>query len=132
MLKYLLDTNTVIYTIKNRPAKLREIFQRCDGQMAISSITWGELVYGAERSSRPEQNYEDIEGLAARLELLEFDETAAAHFGQIRAELYNEGKPIGPYDMQIAGHARSRGLTLVTNSEREFSRVSGLRVENWI
>ena len=132
MLKYMLDTNIVIYTIKNRPLKVKTSFQKNLGKMCISSITWGELVYGAERSSVPEKNYRDIEGLSARIETASFDEHAAEHFGQIKAELYNQGKPIGPYDMQIAGHARALGLILVTNNMKEFSRVPGLRLENWI
>ena len=131
MLKYLLDTNIVIYTIKNRPAAVREIFKRHAGQMAISTVTLGELIYGAERSSQPERNLADIEGFAARLAVLPFDEPAAAHFGQGRAELYRSGKPIGPYDMMIAGHARALGLILVTNNVREFERVPGVRIENW-
>lgn len=132
MLKYMLDTNMVIYTIKQRPASVRASFKRCDGQLCISSITWGELVYGTERSSRPEQNLADIEAMAARMEVLPFDAQAAAHFGQIRAELYQSGTPIGPYDMQIAGHARSKGLVLITNNLKEFERVQGLRLENWV
>jgi len=131
MLKYLLDTNMVIYTIKNRPQQVREVFKRHEGQMAISAVTWGELVFGAERSSNPAKNQADIEGLAARLEILNFDDLAAAHFGQVRAELYAIGQPIGPYDMMIAGHARSLGLIVVTNNLREFERVQGLRLENW-
>lgn len=74
----------------------------------------------------------DIEGLIARLEVLSFDTQAANHFGQIRAELYAQGQPIGPYDMMIAGHARSEGLNLVTNNTQEFARVQGLRIENWV
>lgn len=132
MLKYMLDTNIVIYTIKNRPVKVRASFLKNQGKMCISSITWGELVYGAERSSLPEKNYRDIEGLSARLETSCFDDHAAEHFGQIKAELYNLRKPIGPYDMQIAGHARALGLILVTNNMKEFSRVPGLRLENWV
>lgn len=132
MLKYLLDTNMVIYTIKNRPAVVRAAFKRHEGQMAISSVTWGELVFGVERSSRPEQNQADIDGLAARLEVLSFDDKAATQFGQVRAELLKNGQPIGPYDMMIAGHARSLGLILVTNNTREFSRVAGLRLEDWV
>ncbi|WP_422329458.1 PIN domain-containing protein [Thiothrix eikelboomii] len=96
-----------------------------------SPWTWGELVFGAERSANPAKNQADIEGLAARLEILDFDDLAAAHFGQVRAELYAVGQPIGPYDMMIAGHARSTGLILVTNNLREFERVQGLRLENW-
>jgi len=132
MLKYLLDTNIVIYTIKNRPEEVRQAFKQHQGQMAISTITWGELVFGAERSAQPERNQADIDGMAARLEVLPFDKKAAAHFGQIRAELYAQGKPIGPYDMMIAGHARSQGLILVTNNTKEFERVSGIRLENWV
>ncbi len=132
MLKYLLDTNIVIYTIKNRPAEIRETFIRHEGQMAISSVTWGELVFGAEHSSQVERNLADIEGLAARLEILPFDFKAATHFGQIRAELYRKGLPIGPYDMMIAAQARSQGLILVSNNTREFERVSALRLENWV
>lgn len=132
MLKYMLDTNIVIYTIKNRPEKVREIFKRHSGQMAISSVTLGELIYGAEKSSQPERNLADIEGMQARLEVLPFEEHAALHFGQLRAELSREGKPIGPYDQMIAAHARACGLILVTNNEREFKRVSGLRIENWV
>lgn len=131
MLKYMLDTNIVIYTSKNRPEKVREAFNRHQGQLSISTITLGELVYGAERSSQPEKNLEIIEGFAARLEVLPFESQDAVHFGQIRAELAAKGKPIGPYDAMIAGHARARGLILVTNNMGEFKRVQGLRVENW-
>ena len=132
MLKYMLDTNIVIYTIKNRPVGVREVFIRHSGQMAISAVTFGELIYGAERSSQPERNLNDIEGMVARLEVLPFDELAATHFGQLRAELARAGTPIGPYDQMIAGHARASGLVLVTNNVDEFERVPGLRIENWV
>lgn len=132
MLKYMLDTNIVIYTIKNKPQPVRETFKRHQGQMCISTVTLGELIYGAERSAQPERNLADIEGLAARLDVSPFDTEAATHFGQLRAELYRSGNPIGPYDMMIAGHARSLGLILVTNNANEFSRVPGLRIENWV
>jgi tRNA(fMet)-specific endonuclease VapC len=131
VLKYLLDTNMVIYTVKNRPDQVREAFNQHEGQMAISSVTWGELIYGVERSSQPKRNLADIESMAARLEILAFDEKAANHFGQIRSELYRIGQPIGPYDMMIAGQARSSGLILVTNNVKEFDRVPGLMIENW-
>ncbi len=121
----------VVYTIKNRPVKVRDAFKKHSGQMAISAVTLGELVYGAEKSAQPERNLADIEGLAARLEVLPFDTPAATHFGQLRAELARIGKPIGPYDQMIAGHARSRGLILVTNNTNEFERVPGLRIDNW-
>jgi len=132
MLKYMLDTNIVIYAIKNRPAQVRAHFKRHQGQICISSVTWGELVYGTERSTRPESNLADIEAMAARLEVLAFNHQGATHFGQLRAELYKQGQPIGPYDMMISGHARSLGLILVTNNLKEFERVPGLRLENWV
>ena len=131
MLKYMLDTNMVIYTIKNRPEKVREAFTLHEGQMCISSVTLGELIYGAEKSSQTERNLSVIEGLAARLEVMPFDEKAAAHFGQLRAELAKAGKSIGPYDLMIAGHARALGLVLITNNLKEFERVPGLRLDNW-
>jgi tRNA(fMet)-specific endonuclease VapC len=131
MLKYLLDTNILIYAIKNRPATVRERFTRCHGQMAMSSVSLLELIYGAEKSTAPERNLRDVEGLAARLEVLPFDASAATHAGRIRAELARAGTPIGPYDQMIAGHARSLGLTLVSNNLREFERVRGLLMENW-
>ena len=132
MLKYLLDTNIVIYTMKNRPQRVKRRFQKHHGQMGISTVTIGELVFGAEHSQQAERNLADLEALAARLEVLPFDNQAAYHFGQIRAALYPTGQPIGPYDMMIAGHARAAGLKLVTNNAKEFERVSGLLLENWI
>lgn len=131
MLKYMLDTNIVIYTIKNRPQVVKETFQEHYGQMCISTVTLMELIYGAEKSAAPERNLRDVEGFAARLDVLDYDGEAAAHSGQLRAELMKLGRPIGPYDQMIAGHARSRGLILVTNNVREFERVPGLRLENW-
>ena len=94
-------------------------------------MTLGELVFGAEHSRQVERNLADIETMAARLEVLPFDDTAAYHFGQIRAALYRIGNPIGPYDMMIAGHARAFGLKLVTNNVKEFERVQGLLIEDW-
>ena len=131
MLKYLLDTNIVIYTMKNRPRQVRRYFKAQQGRIGISSVTLGELVFGAEHSQQVERNLADIEALIARLEVLPFDEAAAYHFGQIRAELYRTGRPIGSYDMMIVGHARACGLKLVTNNTREFKRVQGLIIENW-
>lgn len=131
MLKYMLDTNICIFTIKNKPQEVREAFNRFYGQMCISSITLMELIYGAEKSANPEKNLAVIESFAARLEVLNFGSEAAAHSGQVRAELATKGAPIGPYDNMIAGHARSLGLTVVTNNLREFERVAGIRVEDW-
>lgn len=132
MLKYMLDTNICIFTIKNKPHEVREAFNRYQGQLCISAITLMELIYGAEKSAAPEKNLAVVESFAARLDILNYDQEAAAHSGQLRAELAKNGKPIGPYDQMIAGHARSQGLMLVTNNLREFERVPGLRVEDWV
>ena len=131
MLKFMLETNICIFTIKNRPQKVRSAFKQYHGQMCISTVTLMELIFGAEKSSKAERNLADVEGFAARLEVLKYDQEAAAHTGQLRAELGHQGQPIGPYDQMIAGHARSRGLIVVTNNRREFDRVPGLRVEDW-
>ncbi|SRR6266540_2748388 len=132
MLQYMLDTNICIHVIKNYPAELRERFNRLAEQLCISSITVGELHYGAEKSARRLQNLEAIEHFTARLEVLAFAAKAAAHYGQIRAELERAGTPCGPHDMQIGGHARSEGLIVVTNNLREFARMSGVLAENWL
>lgn len=132
MLKYMLDTDITIYTLNNKPDKVRAEFKKHYGQICISSITLMELIYGAEKSSNPEKNLSVVEGFAARLDVLPYNSEAAAHSGQLRAELAKTGKPIGPYDQMIAGHARSHGLILVTNNVKEFERVPGLRVENWV
>lgn len=132
MLKFMLDTNICIFTIKNRPQEVRAAFRRHYGQMSISSVTLMELIYGAEKSANPERNLADVEGFAARLDVLNYDQEAAAHTGQLRAELARAGTPIGPYDQMIAGHARSCGLIIVTNNLREFDRVPGLRIEDWV
>lgn len=131
MLKYMLDTNICIFTIKNKPSQVREAFKQHHEQLCISTVTLMELIYGAEKSTNPNHNLHVVEGFAARLEVLQYDADAAAHTGQIRAELARAGKPIGPYDQMIAGHARSRGLLVVTNNIREFERVPGLRTEDW-
>lgn len=128
----MLDTNIVIYTIKNKPEQVRKAFIAHYDQMCISTITLMELVYGAEKSSNPDRNLRELEGFAARLEVLDYDTLAATHTGQLRAELAKQGKPIGPYDQMIAGHARSLGLITVTNNLKEFDRVPGLRIENWL
>lgn len=132
MIKYLLDTNICIFTIKRKPPEIQELFRQHQGQMAISTITLMELIYGAEKSQATERNLTDIEGFAARLEVLEYGSEAAKHTGQLRAELARMGQPIGPYDQMIAGHARSSGLIVVTNNLREFERVPGLRVVDWV
>src|SRR6516164_9001831 len=127
MLTYMLDTNICIYVMKAYPPALREKFNELAEQLCISSITLGELHYGAEKSARRVENLTAIEHFVARLEVLPFAEKAAAHYGQVRAELERAGTPCGPHDMQIGGHARSDGLVVVTNNMREFARMAGVR-----
>ena len=132
MAQYMLDTNICIYVVKNYPAKLRERFNRLADALCISTITLAELHYGAEKSARRLDNLEAIRQFVARLGILPFSEKAAAHYGEIRAELERAGKPAGSHDMLIAGHARSEGMTVVTNNLREFKRMPGVRSENWL
>lgn len=132
MLKYLLDTNIVIYVIKRRPPEVREVFNRQHGRMAISAITLAELVHGAEKSQFPARNLDVVEDFCSRLTVLPYPAEAAYHYGSIRAELERQGRPIGVNDLHIAAHARSCGLTVVTNNLAEFERVPGLLLENWL
>jgi tRNA(fMet)-specific endonuclease VapC len=132
MLRYLLDTSFVIYVIKRRPIEALEIFNQNAGRMAISSITLAELMHGAEKSSKPPVNLAVVEDLCSRLEVLPYAAKAAQHYGSIRAALELRGETIGVNDLHIAAHARSEGLTLVTNNLREFERVDALQLENWV
>lgn len=132
MLAYMLDTNICIHVMKTYPPELREKFNALAEQLCISSITLGELHYGAEKSARRALNLTAIEHFVARLVVLPFGDKAAAHYGQLRAELERAGTPCGPHDTQIGGHARSEGLILVTNNIREFARMPGVRAENWV
>ena len=132
MLTYMLDTNICIHVMKNYPPALREKFNTLAEQLCMSSITLGELHYGAEKSARRAVNLTAIEHFAARLEVRSFDDKAAVHYGQLRAELERMGTPCGPHDIQIGGHARSEGLIVVTNNMREFARMPGVRTENWV
>lgn len=132
MLKYMLDTNICIFTIKHKSEQVREAFRRHQGRLCISSITLMELIYGTEKSAIPEKNLNRVESFVARLQVLDYDDAAAIHSGQLHVELVRKGKQIGPYDQLIAGHARALGLTLITNNLREFERGPGLRVEDWV
>jgi tRNA(fMet)-specific endonuclease VapC len=132
MIKYLLDTNIVIYVIKRRPIEVMHIFNLHATRMAISVITLSELMHGVEKSSQPEKNLGVVEDFCSRLEVLDYTAKAAQHYGAIRSQLEKIGQPIGVNDLHIAAHARSEGLILVTNNAREFSKVPGLQLENWI
>ena len=132
MLKFMLDTNIVIYVIKRRPIEVLATFNKYVGQMCISSITLAELLHGVEKSTQSEHNLRQVEDFVSRLDVLEYTPKAAAHYGDIRANLEKQGKSIGVNDLHIAGHARSEGLILVTNNLKEFERVEALRFENWV
>ena len=132
MLKYLLDTNIVIYVIKRRPIEVLGLFNEQAGRMAMSAITLSELYHGAEKSAKVSQNLEVIEEFSSLLEVLPYSARASAHYGSIRSALEMAGEPIGVNDLHIAAHARSEGLVVVTNNVSEFARVPGLMVENWV
>jgi len=132
MLRYLLDTNIVIYVLKQRPIEVLATFNVNASRMAISSITLAELIHGAEKSSRVSENMATIEDFCSRLEVVPYGPKAAQHYGAIRAALEKLGQPIGVNDLHIAAHARSEGLVLVTNNTGEFERVPALEVENWV
>lgn len=132
MLKYLLDTNIVIYVIKRKPLEALKVFNKNANRMAISAITLAELIYGAEKSTQVETNLNVIEDFISHLEVLPYDIVATQHYGQIKAFLERAGQPIGVNDIHIAAHARSHGLTLVTNNMSEFKRVPNLALENWV
>lgn len=130
---YLLDTNICIYIIKKRPEKVLEKFNTLSlGDVAISSITLAELHYGIMKSSNPKKNREALDKFLTPLEILDFDYFATMEYGKIRADLEKNGTPIGPLDTLIAAHAKSQQLTLVTNNEKEFRRISDFKIENWV
>lgn len=131
-MKYMLDTNICIYAIKNKPPEVIKNFLMHDpDEMCISSITYGELMHGVEKSQAVEKNRVAITMFLSSIMILPFDHFAAEEYGKVRANLERKGTPIGPMDMLIAGHARSEGLILVTNNTREFFRVEDLDVEDW-
>ena len=132
MLRYLLDTNIVIYVLKQRPIEVLATFNANASRMAMSSITLAELLHGAEKSSRVSENMATIEDFCSRLEVVPYGPKAAQHYGAIRAALEKFGQPIGVNDIHIAAQARSEGLVLVTNNMGEFARVPALEVENWV
>lgn len=132
MLRYMLDTNICIHVMRNPGSGVLGKFNAHATGLCISAITLHELLHGAERSRRPAYQRDLTEQLVSRLDLLDFDDLAANHSGDIHAALAKAGQMIGAYDVLIAGHARSLGLTIVTNNLREFTRVDGLRCEDWL
>ena len=132
-MRYMLDTNICIYAIKRGP---REVIERLKehntSEICISSVTYAELIHGVEKSKAVDKNCIALTLLLTDIEILPFDISAAEGYGEIRTELERKGTPIGPLDMMIAGHARSLGYTVVTNNIKEFERIDGLRLENWV
>ncbi len=132
MLKYMLDTNIVIYVIKHKPPQVRSKFNTVAPQLCVSSITVAELIYGAENSQFPNKNLQTVENFLSRLTVLDYTQDAAVQYGQIKASLKKIGQLISDNDLHIAAHARSKGLILVTNNTKEFERVPALQLENWV
>ena len=131
-MKYMLDTNIIAYARNNRQEVVLEKFREHDlFDMCISTITLAELEYGIANSSRPLQNRLGLMAFLTGIEVLDFDAEAAMEYGLIRAQLKQQGTPIGANDLLIAAHAKSRGLTLITNNTKEFERIEGLSIENW-
>ena len=130
--KFLLDTNICIYIRQRRPPEILQRFAQLKvGEAAISVITYGELIYGAEKSKQRDVAVRKLEELAGLLRVLPLPADAGYSYGAVRAELEAEGRMIGNNDLWIAAHAKAAKLVLVTNNEREFRRVSGLKIENW-
>jgi tRNA(fMet)-specific endonuclease VapC len=129
----MLDTNTCIYLIRGDSSRMRARFDDYEvGDVLVSSIVVAELEFGVANSGNTEKNRAALEKFLATLRVVAFDRPAATDYGVIRADLRRRGTPIGSLDLLIAGHARSLGATVVTNNVREFSRVPGLVVENWV
>ena len=130
---FLLDTNILIYIRRRRPAKVYLRFEKLNfGEAALSVITYGELLFGAERSATRSRAFAELEELKASIPILPLPIDAGPVYASIRAQLSTRGDIIGSNDLWIAAHAVAQRLTLVTNNEREFRRVSGLKIENWI
>jgi tRNA(fMet)-specific endonuclease VapC len=131
-MNYLLDTNICIYVIKKKPpAVLKRLQSKQPEQIAISTITLAELEYGITRSQYPDRNRVALLEFLFPFTILDFDQMASVDYGRIRSFLESKGRPIGPMDLLLAAQAKSRNLILVTNNEKEFKRIDGLRIENW-
>lgn len=131
--RYLLDTNICIYIQRQRPEKVLARFQKLKpGDAAISVITWGELLYGAAKSKQRKKVLQLLAEFKSFVPVLPIPENTGNTYGVIRASLESKGTPIGNNDLWIAAHAKAATLTLVTNNEREFQRVPGLKIQNWV
>jgi tRNA(fMet)-specific endonuclease VapC len=129
----MLDTNICIYTMKKHPQSVFERLRNLSPDLVgISAITEAELRYGMSHSSMPEHNQEVLDEFLGPFQIISFDSAAAFHYGDIRSQLRKSGTPIGNMDLLIAAHARSLSVTLVTNNIKEFEKVRGLKLENWV
>ncbi len=129
----LLDTNTCIYIIKQKPPEILQKFNAYNvGDIGISSITVAELEFGVQKSHFPEKNQQALAQFLLPLTIVDFDAAAANIYGKIRATLTKQGTPIGSLDTLIAAHALSLQVILITNNVKEFSRVPNLKLENWV
>jgi len=131
-MKFLLDTDTCIYALKHNPAVLKHLLAQSREDIAVSVITEAELRTGAAKSTSAAKTLRLVENFLRPLGIVEFTSNDAASYAQVRAKLERAGTPIGPLDTLIAAQAVARKLVLVSNNEREFSRVAGLRIENWV
>ncbi len=132
-MRYMLDTNICIEMLRGRGVRVLKRIRRCAvGDIGISIITLAELEHGVWKSASPEKNQIALNIFRAYLEQADFDAAAARAYGEIHARLEREGRVIGPMDLLIAAHALALDVALITNNEREFRRVAGLRVENWV
>jgi tRNA(fMet)-specific endonuclease VapC len=132
-MKYLLDTNICVTLIRQKPkALIKQLTSHKPGDVAVSTITIAELVYGAQKSNQVEQNMAALDQFLLPLEIADFDQNAVIVYGYIRKQLENKGTPIGSMDMLIAAHALSLDITLVTNNTREFKRIQNLKLEDWM
>lgn len=132
MAQIMLETSVCIRVIRKRPHWVAERFQNDVDSLAISTIVLHELLHGAKKSDRPATAMEKVEDFVTRLTVLDFDKVAADHAADIKNVLGKAGNIIGPNDLLIAGHARSLSAMLITGNLREFSRVDGLRCEDWL
>jgi tRNA(fMet)-specific endonuclease VapC len=131
-MKYLVDTNILIYLCNSKSAKLERRFRRHrPDEFLVSSITVGELIYGANKSRQKDRNLQAVLKVLSPFTIVDFDSSDGWEYGEIRAELESKGRVIGGNDMLIAAQARRRGLIVITNNTREYKRVADLKVENW-
>jgi tRNA(fMet)-specific endonuclease VapC len=132
-MKYMLDTNICIFIIKQKPENVLKRFLQLEvGDICISSITYAELVHGVEKSQAREKNRLALTIFLSEIQIMPFDDLAAQVYGKVKTDLQKKGTMIGPFDTLIAAHAKSLDLVLITNNTREFARVEGLELEDWV